>query len=96
VAIAYLILQIQRPRALTRLNFRSRFAFLRGDRLYFCRSCWRDTDTLFQKECSDNPNRFRNKTISRLRLRFSVEGAGEPAPAPQTMTPVKASTMRSM
>jgi hypothetical protein len=31
-------------------------------------------DTLFQKECSDNPNRFRNKTISRLRLHFSIEG----------------------
>jgi hypothetical protein len=31
------------------------------------------TDTLFQKECSDNPNRFRNKTTLRLRLRFSIE-----------------------
>jgi hypothetical protein len=29
---------------------------------------------LFQKECSDNPNRFRHKTTSRLRLRFSIEG----------------------
>jgi hypothetical protein len=29
---------------------------------------------LFQKECSDNPNRFRNKTTSRFRLRFSIEG----------------------
>jgi hypothetical protein len=31
-------------------------------------------DSLFQKECSGNPNRFRNKTTSRLRLRFSNEG----------------------
>jgi hypothetical protein len=47
---------------------------LRGDRSYCCRSRRRDTDALFQKECSDNPNRFRHKTTSRLRLRFSIEG----------------------
>jgi hypothetical protein len=29
---------------------------------------------VFQKECSDNPNRFRNKTTSCIRLRFSIEG----------------------
>ena len=44
----------------------------RGDRSYCCRSRRRDTDTLFQKECSDNPNRLRNKTT--LRLRLSIEG----------------------
>jgi len=32
---------------------------------------------LFQKECSDNLNRFRNETTSRFRLRFSIEG-GDP------------------
>jgi hypothetical protein len=74
VAIAYLILQIQRPRALTRLNFPLTFRVFRGDRSYCCRSRRRDTDTLFQKECSDNPKRFRNKTTLRLRLRFSIEG----------------------
>jgi hypothetical protein len=74
VAIAYLILQIQRPRALTRLNFPLTFRVFRGDRSYCCRSRRRDTDTLFQKECSDNPKRFRNKTTLRLRRRFSIEG----------------------
>src|ERR1700736_3007679 len=69
VAIAYLILQIQRPRALTKLNFP--LAFSRGDRSYCCRSRRRDTDALFKKECSDNPNRLRNKTILCFRLRFS-------------------------
>ena len=49
--------------------------FCVGDRSYCCRSRRRETDTLFQKECSDNPKRFRNKTTSRLRLRFSIEGA---------------------
>jgi hypothetical protein len=29
---------------------------------------------LFQKECSDNPNRFRNKSTLRLCLSFSIEG----------------------
>src|SRR6202163_3872104 len=74
VAIAYLILQIQRPRALTRLNFSLTFRVFAWRRSYCCRSRRRDTDALFQKECSDNPNRFRNKTTSRLRLRFSIEG----------------------
>jgi hypothetical protein len=73
-AIAYLILQIQRPRALTRLNFSLTFRVFAWRRSYCCRSRRRDTDALFQKECSDNPNRFRNKTTSRLRLRFSIEG----------------------
>ena len=74
VAIAYPILQIERSRALTRLNFLLTFRVLSGDRSCCCRSRRRDTDTLFQKECSDNPNRFRNKTTSCLRLRFSIEG----------------------
>jgi hypothetical protein len=74
VAIAYPILQIERSRALTRLNFLLTFRVLSGDRSYCCRSRRRDTGTLFQKECSDNPNRFRNKTSSCLRLRVSIEG----------------------
>src|SRR6204780_1282925 len=74
VAIAYLILQIEGSRALTRLNFLLTFRVLSGDRSYGCRSRRRDMDTLFQKESSDNPNRFRNKTTSCLRLRFSIEG----------------------
>src|ERR1700682_4749688 len=74
IAIAYLILQIQRPRALTRLNFPLTFRVFSWRRSYCCRSRRRDTDALFQKECSDNPNRFRNKTTSRFRLRFSIEG----------------------
>jgi hypothetical protein len=74
MAIAYPILQIERSRVLTRLNFLITFRVLSGDRSYCCRSNRRDTDTLFQKECSDNPNRFRNKTTSCLRLRFFIEG----------------------
>jgi hypothetical protein len=74
VAIAYLILQIQRPRALTSLNFSLTFRVFAWRHSYCCRSRRRDTDALFQKECSDNPNRFRNKTTSHLRLRFSIEG----------------------
>jgi hypothetical protein len=31
-------------------------------------------DTLFQKERSSNPDRFRNKATPCLRLRFSIEG----------------------
>jgi hypothetical protein len=73
VAIAYLILQIQRPPALTRLNFSLTFRVFAWRRSYCCRSRRRDTDALFQKECSDNPNRF----PSRFHLRFSIEG-GDP------------------
>jgi hypothetical protein len=59
-------LQIQRPRALTRLNFSLTFRVFAWRRSYCCRSRRRDTDALFQKECSDNPNRFCYKTTSRL------------------------------
>jgi hypothetical protein len=72
VAIAYLILQIQKALRIDESQF---FADVsRGDRSYCYRSRRRDTDTLFQTECSDNPNRFRNKTTLRLRLHFSIEG----------------------
>lgn len=54
VAIAYPILQVERSRALTMLNFLLTFRVLSGDRSYCCRSRRRETDTLFQKECSGN------------------------------------------
>ena len=43
------ILQIERSRALTRLNFLLTFRVLSGDRSYCCRSRRRDTDTLFSR-----------------------------------------------
>ena len=65
------MLQIQGPRALTRLNFlltiRVRPFVLLPIRLA-------RHGRLVPKGMLDNPNRFRNKTTSHLRLRFSIEG----------------------
>jgi hypothetical protein len=55
-------------------QFFTHVSFLSGDRSYCSRSSQRDTDPLFQKECTGNSNRFRNKATSCLRLRFSSQG----------------------